>query len=77
MNNESIKEEIKFLTETVKMFWAVSIGLSGGVATLFTNLNNINKYILLIFGLIFLINAIMIINDLNKQIYRLIKKTGD
>jgi len=77
MNSEVIKEEIKFLTETVKIFWAVSIGLSGGIATLFANPNNINKYILLIFGLFFLISAIMIINDLNKQIYGLIKKIGD
>lgn len=77
MNDKSIAEEIRFLTETVKMFWAVAITLSGGIATLFVNPNNINKYILIIGGLFFLIGTIMTINDLNKQIYELIKKMGD
>lgn len=72
--NETLKEEIKFLTETVKVFWAVSIGLAGGIATLFVNPDSINKYILLALGIFFLISAIMTVNDLNKQIYKLIKE---
>lgn len=76
MNKESIIEEIKFLTETVKIFWAVTIGLSGGIGTLFVKLDSINKYILLIVGLLFLIGTMLTINDLNKQIYKLIKEIG-
>jgi len=76
MNEKSIIEEIRFLTEIVKIFWAISIGLSGGIATLLINLDNTNKYILLILGLFFLINTIMLLRNLNKQIYKLIKQIG-
>ena len=72
MNEELIKEKTKFYTETIKIFWTLFIVLTGGLATLIFNLDNILKFGLFTLGLLFEYVVIMIIKDYNQKILKLL-----
>ena len=72
MSKELIKEKIKFYTETIKIFWTLFIVLTGGLATLIFNLDNILKFGLFTLGLLFEYVVIMIIKDYNQKILKLL-----
>jgi hypothetical protein len=57
----------------LKIFWAIFVVLSGGVATLLISLNSLQKIGLLILGVFFGYIVIMIVRDYHRQINCLLK----
>ena len=77
MDRDIIKEEIKYYTETVKVFWTIFIVLTGGLATILINPTNVSKIALFVVGAFFEVLIINVIKDFNKQIQCLLKKMED
>ena len=74
---KAVEERIRYYTEYLKILWLVAITLSGGLASLFSNLENfkhIEKLILFILG-VYLLTVVGIgILKINLDIQKLIRK---
>jgi len=75
MNEKYLTEQIKFNTETVKVFYGLSAIVGGGVAALWIQqLDTPAKITLLIAGLLFEIFSIIFIRGLNSSITNYIEQ---
>ncbi len=61
MNNEAVKEKVKFLTELLKLLWITILAVGGGTLSILMNLDNAIKVFLLILGIF---SEIILINSL-------------
>ena len=74
MNEKFLTEKIKFYTEIVKVLWAVIIVLTGGLSTIFINMDNPQKIILFVFGLCLECIFIILLIEANKEVNCMINK---
>ena len=74
MNEKYLTEKIKFHTEIVKILWTVIIVLTGGLAAIFINMDNPQKIILFVMGLLIEVTFIILLIEANKDINYMIDK---
>lgn len=74
MNEKFLTEKIRFYTEIIKVIWTVLIVLTGSLAAIFINMDNIQKIIIFIIGLIIEITFTILLIEANKDINYMINK---
>ncbi len=78
MGKETIKEQIKYYTELMKIAWVVLIAVSGGVASLLISdkpkARAEEGLILMALGVVYIILALLSIFKLNRDIHRLLSR---
>ena len=81
MGKETIKEQIKYYTELMKIAWIVLIAVSGGVASIILSdkpkARSEEELILLFLGVVYMVLAFLSILKLNRDIHILLKKLSE
>lgn len=72
MNDDQIKERIKYYTEWIRLLWITLIGLSGGISSLVLTLDSSVRIILLVFALVLAIGVVVMVFRLHRAILLLL-----
>jgi len=70
---KKIERKIIFYTEFLKILWITLIALTGTIATLFLNPDNVLKIILLVLSILAESFVIMLVREYNKEVLCLIE----